>query len=260
MLVRDILAGFIFTVLLATAWADETKDGPRNGYFRMNMTTVELLGADGAKSVADMLDADEKLEWQLYVPHSYDPSRPAGVLVFISPSPSWSGSRKSYNDLLEEKNLIWAGVLRAGDATPLNERMMKSLLTPTVLSKDYALDPQRIYVGGFSGGSQVATLLSTGKPGLFKGGMFVGGAIFWGDKPPPGIDLVRQNRYVFITGSNDVALQTVRRTAGSYRNAGVVNTKLIIMPNEKQEMPGPLYLREAVEYLDQRGPAAESGE
>jgi hypothetical protein len=57
-----------------------------------------------------------------------------------------------------------------------------------------------------------------------------------------------------------VALQTVRRTAGSYRNAGVVNTKLIIMPNEKQEMPGPLYLREAVEYLDQRGPAAESGE
>jgi hypothetical protein len=33
------------------------------------------------------------------------------------------GWRKSYNDLLEEKNLIWAGVLRAGDATPLNERM-----------------------------------------------------------------------------------------------------------------------------------------
>jgi hypothetical protein len=32
------------------------------------------------------------------------------------------------------------------------------------------------------------------------------------------------------------------------------------MPNEKQEMPGPLYLREAVEYLDKRGPAAESGE
>jgi hypothetical protein len=182
------------------------------------------------------------------------------VLVFISPSPTWSGSRKSYNDLLEEKNLIWAGVLRAGDATPLNERMMKSLLTPTVLSKEYVLDPQRIYVGGFSGGAHVATLLSTGKPALFKGGMFVGGAIFWGDKSPPRVDLVRQNRYVFITGSNDVALKTVRRTASSYKDAGVVNAKLIIMPNEKQEMPGPLYLREAVEYLDRRGPASESGQ
>ena len=52
----------------------------------------------------------------------------------------------------------------------------------------------------------------------------------------------------------------MRRTAGSYKGAGVVNTKLIIMPNEKQEMPGPLYLREAVEHLDQRGDVAERGE
>ena len=39
-----------------------------------------------------------------------------------------------------------------------------------------------------------------------------------------------------------------------------MSTKLIIMPNEKQEMPGPLYLREAVEHLDQRGNVAESAE
>ena len=57
-----------------------------------------------------------------------------------------------------------------------------------------------------------------------------------------------------------MALKTVRRTSASYKDAGVVNTKLIVMLNEKQEMPGPLYLREAVDYLDQRGSAAESGE
>ena len=112
MQVRNTLAGFALTLLAVAAWADATKDGPRTGYFRKNMTTAELLGIDGAKSVANVLEPDEKLEWQLYVPPGYDASRPAGVLVFISPSPSWSGSRKSYNDLLEEKNLIWAGVLR----------------------------------------------------------------------------------------------------------------------------------------------------
>jgi len=260
MQVRNMVAGLIVMALLAVAWADEAKDGPRTGYFRKKMTTIELLGADGAKSVANVLEPDEKLEWQLYIPHSYDPSSPAGVLVFISHKGNWGGSRKSYNDLLEERNLIWAGVLGAGDATPLNERMMKSLLTPTVLSKDYVLDPDRIYVGGFSGGAHVATLLSTGKPGLFKGGMFAGGAIFWSDSTPSGIDAIRQNRYVFMAGSNDVALKTVRRTSASYKDAGVVNTKLIVMLNEKQEMPGPLYLREAVDYLDQRGSAAESGE
>ena len=260
MLVRDILAGLVFTALLATAWADETKDGPRTGYFRKSMTAVELLGTDGAKSLANVFEPDEKLEWELYVPDSYDPSSPAGVMVFSSPSPSWSGSRKSYNDLLEEKNLIWAGVLRAGDATPLNERMMKSLLTPTMLASEYALDPDRIYVGGFAGGAHVATLLSTGKPGMFKGGMFVGGAIFWGDKVPPEVNVIRQNRFVFIAGSNDVALKTVQRTASSYTGAGVMNTKLIVMPNERQEMPGPLYLRAAVEFLDQRGDAPKASE
>lgn len=257
---RQILLGLLLTIFVAVAWADEAKDGPRTGYFRKKMTTVELLGTDGAKSVADVLDADEKLEWQLYVPHSYDPSRPAGVLVFISPSASWSGSRRSYNDLLEEKNLIWAGVLGAGDATPLNERMIKSLLTPTVLSKEYALDPDRTYVGGYWGGAHVAMLLATGKPGLFKGGIFVGSAIFWGDKTPPDIDVIRRNRYIFVAGSIDDGVNTVRRTAHLYKNAGVENTKLIIMPNERREMPGPLYLREAVEYVDQRGVAADSSE
>ena len=260
MQVKNLIVGTVFMLLAATAWADATKDGPRTGYFRTNMTTVELLGADGAKSVANVLEPDEKLEWQLYVPHSYDPSRPAGVLVFVSPSASWSGSSKSYNDLLEEKNLIWAGVLRAGDATPLDERITKALLTPAVLSRDYALDPERMYVGGYWGGAHVAMLLATGKPGLFKGGIFVGNAIFWGNETPPEIDVIRQNRYIFIAGSIDDGITTVRRVAGLYRDAGVVNTKLIIMPNERREMPGPLYLREAIEYIDQRGNVAESGQ
>ena len=260
MQVKSILAGLILIALVAFAWADEIQDGPRTGYFRKNMTTVELLGTDGAKSVANIIGPNEKLEWQLYVPHSYDSSRPAGVLGFISPSASWSGSRKSYNDLLEEKNLIWAGVLRAGDATPLNERITKSLLTPAVLSQDYALDPDRMYVGGYWGGSHVAMLLATGKPGLFKGGIFVGNAIFWGNETPPEIDAIRQNRYTFIAGSIDDGITTVRRVAGLYRDAGVVNTKLIIMPNERREMPGPLYLREAIEHIDERGNVAENAQ
>jgi len=250
MQIRNMLAGLALMTMMTVVWADEAKDGPRTGYFRIKMTAVELLGADGAQSIAGILAPDEKLEWQVYVPHSYDPSKPAGALVFINRWGNSGGSRKSYNELLEEKNLIWAGVLDAGDQTPMDERMMRSILAPTVLAQDYALDPNRIYIGGFSGGAHVATILATGKPGLFKGGMFVGGTVFWGDKLPPGIDVIRQNRYVFVGGSNDVALNTMRRTAGSYKDAGITNSKLIVMPNERQEMPGPLYLREAIEFLD----------
>ena len=59
--------------------------------------------------------------------------------------------------------------------------------------------------------------------GLVLTVMSVGGAIFWGDRIPPGVDVIRQIRYVFITGTNDVALKTVRRTAVSYKGAGTVD-------------------------------------
>lgn len=86
--------------------------------------------------------------------------------------------------------------------------------------------------------------------------MFVGGAVSWKDKLPAGIELIRQNRYVFVAGSNDVALKAVRRTAGSFKEAGVEQTRVIVMPNERQEMPGSHYLREAIEFLDNENGSA----
>jgi len=253
----QVLAALLIAMTSAT-WADESKDGPRTGYFRKTVTPAEMLGADGAKAVADVFEADDELKWQLYVPHNYDPSKPAGVIVFINRWGNSGGSQKSYNDLLTEKNLIWAGALDAGDPAPMNERIMRAILTPIMLSKEYALDPSRIYVGGFSGGAHVANIVSTSKPGMFKGGLFVGGAVSWGDKVPTGIELMRQNRYIFAAGSNDVALKAVQRTLNAYRGEGVEHTKLIIMHNQRQEMPGPKYLREAVEFLDDRDSTAAS--
>jgi predicted peptidase len=237
--------------MVFAAWAEEVGDGPRTGFFRKKLTPLELLGEDGAKSLAGIFEPDEKLSWQLYVPRSYDASRPAGVIVFINRWGNSGGSRKSYNDLLEEKNLIWAGVLNAGDASPMNERMMRAVLAPVLLSKEYALDPARVYIGGFSGGSHVATILASGKPEMFKGGLFIGGTVAWDEgKEPTGLELMRRNRYAFLAGSNDVALTKMQRTADIYRNAGITNTTVITMHNQRQEMPGPYYLREAIEYLD----------
>ena len=239
----------LLSVAFSGVLAEET-DGPRTGYFRTSVTVVELLGADGARAIAEVLAQDEELKWQLYVPRSYDASKPAGVIVFVNRSDSWGGSSKSYNPVLEESNLIWAAPLGAGDKTPMSERMMRAMLTPNMLVRTYALDPSRIYIGGFVGGGYLAAMLATSKPELFRGGVFVGGALAWENNTPPAIEQIRKNRYVFVTGSNDVALDTMRRTASVYRKDGIVHSKLIVIPNARQEMPGPLYLREAIEFLD----------
>lgn len=237
---------FVLAALPATA----QDDGPRTGYFRVHTTPLDLLGEDGARSVSGMFEPDEKLEWQLYVPANYDPARPAGIIAFMTHRSSWGGSRREYNPALEETNLIWAGVLGAGDNSPVNERIMRLIMTPTMLARTYALDPERVYIGGFSGGAHVATMLATGKPELFKGGLFIGGAVAWGDELPTRIDQVRDNAYVFIAGSNDVALNTVRKAALAFRSAGVARSELIVMPNQRQEMPSRKYLLDAIDFLD----------
>ena len=255
---RSLVFASALLAMTLSAWADEAKDGPRTGYFRKTTTPVELLGEDGANALADVFKPDQKLKWQLYVPHSYDPSKPAGLIVFVTPKPNWGGSRRSYNDLLEERNLIWAGILDAGEKRPVNERVLRAILTPPLLAKDYSLDPSRIYMGGFSDGAHVAAMVATGKPDVFKGGLFVGGAVSWGQKVPPRIDLIRQNRFAFVAGSNDPALNTVRMTAMDYKKDGVEYTSLVVMPNQRQEMPGRKYLEQIITFLDNpAGPSTE---
>ena len=240
----------VLLFLLATLPAAAQDDSPRTGYFRVHTTPLELLGEDGARSLSEMFELDEKLEWQLYVPASYDPARPAGVIVFLTPSNTWGGSRREYNPALEETNMIWAAVRGAGDKRPISERMLRLIMTPTMLARTYALDPERVYIGGYAGGAHVATIVATGKPELFKGGLFVGGAVAWGDQLPARIDEVRKNPYVFVAGSNDVALNTVRKAAIAFREAGVERTELIVMPNQRQEMPSRKYLLDAIDLLD----------
>lgn len=237
----------LLLMLITPVSADEQV--PRTGYFSVSSTLLELLGEQGASALSEVFAADEKLRWRLVVPKNYDPAHPPGVIVFVSRG-NWGGGKKSWNQVLEEKNLIWIGALDAGDQSPMNERMFKALLAPTILARDYAIDPQRIYISGFVGGAHVAGILSTTKPELFQGGLFMSGATFWGDKTPPKLDRLRQNRFVFLAGANDVARTKVARTAESYKKVGLQNTNLIIVPNMRQELPGKSYFEEAVNYLD----------
>ena len=247
---RATLTSIALFGLMAVAFAKDEGKGPRTGYFETKMTILELVGAEGAASMSDVFDADDELKWKIYVPRTYTPTKPVGVIVFVTHSNSWGGSTRSYNEVLDDKNLIWAGVIGAGDKKPLNTRMMRALLTPTFLARDYVLDPERLFIGGSSGGAQVAAILATSKPDLFKGGLFIGGALSWKDRVPAAIDQVRKNRYVFMSGSNHPALGTVQTTAVTYREAGIEHTKFIVMPNVARKAPSASYIQSAIEYLD----------
>jgi len=236
--------------LTSVAVGKDDDKGPRTGYFETETTVLELLGEKGAASLSDVFEPDELLKWKVYVPKTYMPTKPAGVIVYVTFSNSWGGSRRAYNEVLDDSNLIWAGVIGAGDKKPMDTRIMRVMLTPTFLAQNYKLDPERMFVGGTSGGAQVAAILATSKPELFKGALFIGDALAWKDKLPAGIDHVRKNRYVFMVGSNNTNLNNVRSAAAAYRKAGVEHTKLIVMPNVARKAPTANFIQKAIEYLD----------
>lgn len=229
--------------------ADDAADGPRTGYFRKSVTPLELLGEQGARAISGVFAPDQKLTWQLSVPKTYNPAKPAGAIVFVGPR-SWGGGKREWVKVLEEKNIVWIGLIAAGDKKPLNERMLKAILAQAVLAQDYKIDAERYYASGLAGGAHIAAMLVTTRPETFKGALFMGGALFWGDKAPPKIDLIRQSRFVFITGSNDVAKTVVQRTANAYKSAGVNNISLVVVQNMRQEMPNSTYFEAAIDYLD----------
>jgi predicted esterase len=236
----------LLLVVGVNTWAD---DEPRKGYFQLSYTPIELLGEDGAKAIASVFDSDAELTWQLSVPKTYDPTKPAGAMVFVGFA-EWGGGKRTWTPVLEEQNLIWIGLIGGGDKKPLNERMLKAILAQAVLAKDYNINSERYYLFGYSGGAHVAAILATTKPETFKGALYYGDALPWGRKLPSKIDLVKQNSFMFMAGSRDNDVRKMKAVADAYTRAGITNTHYELIANVGREMPTASYFRAAIQHLD----------
>ncbi len=128
--------------------------------------------------------------------------------------------------------------------------MAYALIAPAVINKTYQIDNQRVYLTGFSGGGRVASMMAAEYPEIFKGGIFNCGAEYWGSEEPDRLDLIRNNRYVFLTGTFDQALEPTKRAFRNFQSAGVEHSKLMVIRNMSHSNPKRLDFKKAIEYLD----------
>src|SRR5690348_983382 len=145
----------------------------------------------------------------LYVPPHAPPPEGYALLVFVPP---WQETRVSpqWIPILNREDTILVSAAHSGNDTDvLNRREPLAILAAYNVMQRYHVDPQRVYVGGFSGGSRVALRLALAYPDLFRGALLEAGSDPIGSAqiplPPP--DLMNRfqqdSRVVYSTGEED---------------------------------------------------------
>ena len=193
-----------------------------------------------------------------------------GLLVWIDSSdrgacpPAWKAT-------LARHNLIWIGGNNSGNARAVNIRFGMAIDAVHNMKKRYTIDPDRIYVGGVSGGGRSASMLTIGFPEIFTGGGFyvVGcnywntvpaekkGTFyqgFWGTPNPQQNALIRQAKdrsFVFLTGETDYNRFQTKEVYRGYKSAGFSHLTYLEVPRMGHVIPPPDWLEKSLAFFDE---------
>lgn len=191
----------------------------------------------------------------VYIP-SPRPARGFGVLVFVPP---WQDARlpQGWAPALDRYGVIFVTAARSGnDESVFDRRGPLALLAAQNIIRRYPVDPQRVYIGGFSGGSRVALRLALGYPDLFRAAILNAGSDPIGNSqiPLPPKDLFFQfqssSHIVYVTGAVDAfQLSSDMASMHSMREWCVFDVEDHAEPSAGHEVAGSTALSWALSAL-----------
>jgi dienelactone hydrolase len=147
--------------------------------------------------------------YALYVPQGAPGEHGYGLVVFVPPWPQAAVPRR-WRKALDEHGVLFATAAGSGnEAMELPRRVALALHVYANVAKVHPVDPQRVYVAGFSGGGRVALRMAIGYPDVFRGALIDGAGDDVGSflVPLPEAKLLQlaqeRSRLVYLYGSDD---------------------------------------------------------
>jgi dienelactone hydrolase len=219
------------------------------------LAEMRRMLASSGKSLAERsLDLSSE-HFLVYVPPTAPP-KGYGLMVFVPPwndarlPPGWAG-------VLDRFGVIFVSAAKSGnDASPIGRRQPLALIAEQNIEQRYPVDSERVFVGGFSGGSRVALRLALGYPDVFRGVMLNAGSDPIGDAaaPLPPRDLYlrfqRGARLVYVTGGKDEArLANDVDSMSSMRRWCVAGVTVEAMPYSGHQAPDAAVLAHVLAAL-----------
>ncbi len=206
-----------------------------------------------------------KERFLVYVPSGPPPwARGYGLLVFVPP---WDQARLPFGwtSQLDHHGIIFVAPVDAGNtAAVLSRRLPLALAAEENIAREYPIDPERIYIGGFSGGSRVALRVALGYPDVFRGALLNAGADPLGDGYPlPSRDLFLKfqssSHLVYVTGGADTgSLAHDASSLQSMRESCAFDVETYDVPDAGHEVMSAETLGRALERLLNPAPSKPS--
>ena len=220
------------------------------GMFRLTGQTPDIVGPEVAEALDEIISKDEELQWQVFVPESYSPQRSAGLFLYIDPD-GYGRIPDHWQRVFVDHNMIWVGIRRTQRETSEVRRVWQAILGSRAIAQDYAIDLQRMYVGGSLGTVPTAinTMLAANE---FSGAIYVRGSSRPKEWDPDHLQAMQRKHHVFITGTNDKNRGRIRADYESYQEDGITNVKLIFDTKRLEAMPKPEHMDEAFQFFDSR--------
>lgn len=106
----------------------------------------------------------------VYVP-TRKPPQGYALLVFVPP---WDVAMlpSGWASVLDDKGIVFVSAAHSGNDTKVEfRRLPLAVIAAQRLMRDYDVDPTRVLVGGFSGGSRVALRIALAYPDVFHGAL-----------------------------------------------------------------------------------------
>jgi predicted esterase len=204
-------------------------------------------------------------KFRLVVPKTYAHAAKWGILVYVN-ADDGAGLPAGYESVLEKRKLLGISAYKSGNARNIFDRFRLAIDANVQLRKRFNVDPDRVYVSGFSGGGRVASMLAVAYADVFSGAIPLCGVNFYTDIPSePGKHWPRgyvpvdealkiakeKGRYVLVTGEKDFNLKNTRAVhEQGFKKEGFRRVLLLEVPGLGHAPPAADWFEKGIDFLD----------
>ena len=190
-----------------------------------------------------------KQRFELYVPAGADSQAAAPLILFVSPSQKGTGLSQ-FRKLCDREGIVFASPHQAGNQTAGARRVRIVMDTLDEVRRRIKIDPDRTYIGGFSGGGRIAMTIATALPEYFGGVIPVCAGGQLRTEPWLRERVISRLRIALLTGENDFNRGEIERMTQTLFSGIGVTSRVWTAKQIGHAIPPGSTLGEAFAWLE----------